>query len=412
MDFVGIVAEYDPFHNGHAAQLAELRRRGAKNIAVCISTGLTQRGGIPLFPTAVRVRAALLAGADIIVSLPAPYACAGAEAFAAAGVHLLTALGCDTLAFGAETPDAAALMRAARLLQGPALAQALRQALKTGATFAAARAAAAETLAPGTAALLRSPNDILGVEYCKAILAQNSPLVPLPLPRLGVGHDAPSPAPGPANTLDGGRIASASYLRAQAGANMPSNLRNSQDLQELQALQPFVPPPAWELYRAAAAAGQRADPAAFSLAVLACLRTAPPSRLAATRGLSEGLEHRFAAAIAQATTVEELYAALKTRRYPHARLRRLVLDGALGITAHTLPALPPYLQLLGGRKAALTLAKGAALPVSTSLARLAESGAQAALVCEIHSRACDFSALCREQPLPAGLAFTTKPVVL
>ena len=114
MDFTGIIAEYDPFHNGHAAQLAAVRAAGAQCIAVCMSSGAVQRGGVPILPESVRVRAALDAGADLVVALPAPYACATAEQFAAAGVHLLAALGCDTLAFGAETPDAAALLDTAR----------------------------------------------------------------------------------------------------------------------------------------------------------------------------------------------------------------------------------------------------------------------------------------------------------
>ena len=94
MDFTGIIAEYDPFHNGHAAQLAAVRAAGAQRIAVCMSSGAVQRGGVPILPESVRVRAALDAGADLVVALPAPYACATAEQFAAAGVHLLTALGC------------------------------------------------------------------------------------------------------------------------------------------------------------------------------------------------------------------------------------------------------------------------------------------------------------------------------
>ena len=84
MDFTGIIAEYDPFHNGHAAQLAAVRAAGAQCIAVCMSSGAVQRGGVPILPESVRVRAALDAGADLVVALPAPYACATAEQFAAA----------------------------------------------------------------------------------------------------------------------------------------------------------------------------------------------------------------------------------------------------------------------------------------------------------------------------------------
>ena len=188
MDFTGIIAEYDPFHNGHAAQLAAVRAAGAQCIAVCMSSGAVQRGGVPILPESVRVRAALDAGADLVVALPAPYACATAEQFAAAGVHLLAALGCDTLAFGAETPDAAALLDTARLLDGEELNARIRQNLATGMTYAAARAAAADALHPGTGGLLRTPNNILGIEYCKAILHRHAAMTPLALPRLGAAH--------------------------------------------------------------------------------------------------------------------------------------------------------------------------------------------------------------------------------
>ena len=165
MDFTGIIAEYDPFHNGHAAQIAAVRAAGAQCIAVCMSSGAVQRGGVPILPERVRVQAALAAGADIVIALPAPYACATAEQFAAAGVYLLVALGCDTLAFGAETPDAGALLDAARLLQCEEIDDVIRKNLATGMTYAAARAEAADTLRPGTGTLLRTPNNNFGAAH-------------------------------------------------------------------------------------------------------------------------------------------------------------------------------------------------------------------------------------------------------
>lgn len=388
MNFVGIITEYDPFHNGHAAQLAAVRRAGAACIAVCMSSGAVQRGGVPILPDSVRARAALEAGADLVIALPAPYACSTAEQFAAAGVFLLGALGCDTLAFGAETPEADRLMQAAQLLREPALQTELRQRLATGMTYAAARAEAAEVLSPGMGALLRTPNNILGIEYCKAILGQNSPLRPMPLPRWAAAHG------GEAGSHNGTPMASASYLRA-----LP-----------MEAWAPFVPAPAMELYREAAADGQLLDPARWETALLALLRAVPPEQLAGVRGVSEGLEHRLAASIRAATGVEDLYTRLKTKRYPHARLRRLALDAALAFPA-ALPQ-PPYLLVLGARKNALPRLKGAAIPVGTSLADLMRTGQEAARVGTLHSRAVDFSSLCRAKIRPMGLAFTTKPVLL
>ena len=173
MKLAGIIAEYDPFHNGHAWQLAQARALGAERVAVAMSCGLTQRGALPLLPEAVRVRAALTCRADFVFALPAPCAGAGAEAFARAGVRLLSAAGCDALVFGAETPDAALLMQAARVLLCADYRAALKAQLADGArNFAAARQAAVEALCPGTplAALLDKPNNNLAVEYCKAIL--------------------------------------------------------------------------------------------------------------------------------------------------------------------------------------------------------------------------------------------------
>ena len=140
MKFAGIIAEYDPFHNGHAWQLAQAKALGAQHVAVAMSCGLTQRGALPLLPEAVRVQAALQCGADLIFALPAPCACAGAEAFARAGVRILAAAGCDALVFGAETPDAALLMEAARVLCSAAYRTELKRQLAAGArSFAAAR---------------------------------------------------------------------------------------------------------------------------------------------------------------------------------------------------------------------------------------------------------------------------------
>lgn len=388
MDFTGIIAEYDPFHNGHAAQLAAVRAAGAQCIAVCMSSGAVQRGGVPILPESVRVRAALDAGADLVVALPAPYACATAEQFAAAGVHLLAALGCDTLAFGAETPDAAALLDTARLLDGEELNARIRQNLAIGMTYAAARAAAADALHPGTGGLLRTPNNILGIEYCKAILHRHAALTPLALPRLGAAHG------GGAGAHAGTPMASASFLR---GLPQPD-------------WEPFVPTRAAELYGRAAADGLLLDGARLETAVLALLRMQDPANFAQVRGVSEGLENRLTASVREADSLDDLYTRLKTKRYPHARLRRLVLDAALGFPAE-LP-MPPYLHVLGARKAALPRLKQASLPAATSLADLAHTGPEAAKISRLHNKAVDFSSLCREKIQPMGLAFTAKPVVI
>ena len=394
----GIIAEYDPFHNGHAWQLQQAKALGAQRVAVAMSCGLTQRGALPLLPESVRVQAALTCGADLVFALPAPYACSGAECFARAGVQLLTAAGCDALVFGAETPDAALLMEAAQVLSGAEYRTALKARLAAGArSFAAARQAAVEAVCPGTglAALLDKPNNNLAVEYCKAILELGASLVPIPLPRQGAGH-------GQALTETGGQFASASALRTlwqNGGAD---------------AAAPYVPAEVLPLYREAFAAGQYTDLAAAQRCQLALLRSrcAGTAPFAQVRGISEGLEHRLEAAVRSSTTHAELLDSLTTVRYPRARMRRLAMDAALGYSADAFPALPPYLHLLGAQKDALPLLKAAALPVSHSLARLAEQNAPCRAVVDAQLRACDFGALCRKKPEPMGGALRQKIIFL
>ena len=394
----GIIAEYDPFHNGHAWQLQQAKALGAQRVAVAMSCGLTQRGALPLLPESVRVQAALTCGADLVFALPAPYACSGAECFARAGVQLLAAAGCDALVFGAETPDAALLMEAARVLSGAEYRTALKARLSAGArSFAAARQAAVEAVCPGTglAALLDKPNNNLAVEYCKAILELGAALVPIPLPRQGAGH-------GQALTETGGQFASASALRTlwqNGGAD---------------AAAPYVPAEVLPLYREAYAAGQYTDLAAAQRCQLALLRSrcAGTAPFAQVRGISEGLEHRLEAAVRSSTTHAELLDSLTTVRYPRARMRRLAMDAALGYSADAFPALPPYLHLLGAQKDALPLLKAAALPVSHSLARLAEQNVPCRAVVDAQLRACDFGALCRKKPEPMGGALRQKIIFL
>ena len=394
----GIIAEYDPFHNGHAWQLQQAKALGAQRVAVAMSCGLTQRGALPLLPESVRVQAALTCGADLVFALPAPYACSGAECFARAGVQLLAAAGCDALVFGAETPDAALLMEAARVLSGAEYRTALKARLAAGArSFAAARQAAVEAVCPGTglAALLDKPNNNLAVEYCKAILELGASLVPIPLPRQGAGH-------GQALTETGGQFASASALRTlwQSGG--------------ADAAAPYVPAEVLPLYREAFAAGQYTDLAAAQRCQLALLRSrcAGTAPFAQVRGISEGLEHRLEAAVRSSTTHAELLDSLTTVRYPRARMRRLAMDAALGYSADAFPALPPYLHLLGAQKDAIPLLKAAALPVSHSLARLAEQNVPCRAVVDAQLRACDFGALCRKKPEPMGGALRQKIIFL
>ena len=310
-------------------------------------------------------------------------------------MELLDRLGCaEALCFGSESGDAEALLATARTLLSPELVPLLKQELAGGASFPAARQRALERLGAPGAALLERPNSILAVEYCKALLRQHSALVPLALPRRGAAHDAPlDAAPG--------RYASASALRALVRAGGAA------------ALAPHVPPACLRLYMQAEAEGDILDGRAFGIAVLSRLRAMDAAGLRAVRGAAEGLENRLAAAVQGAGTLDELVQAMRTKRYATARLRRLVLDAALGYTGD-LPALPPYLHVLGANETGLAVLRcarqAALLPLSHSLADLAARSAPAARVAAAHAAAEDLTALCLRHPAPMGAAYTAKPV--
>lgn len=393
MQIAGVIAEYNPFHNGHAWQLTELRRRGAERVVVALSCGAVQRGELPLLPEPVRVRAALEAGADLVLAIPAPAACSGAAQFAAAGVRVLAAAGCDTLACGTETLTPAECMAAAAALESEACAAALKAQLAGQArSFAAARQAALAAVSPALAACLQNPNDNLAVEYARAIRAQAAPLTLVTLPRVGAGHHDAAP---------GGAFASAGWLRArwaQGGAA---------------ALAGYVPEAALALYRNVEQEGAALAPERFSAALLAQLRLRLGQQehpFGEVRGVREGLDRGLEKAVRRSSEAQQLYDGMTTVRYPRARVRRLALDAALGYTA-ALNAPVPYLQVLGARRDALPLLSRAALPADTSLARLARHSAACAVFAAAQARAADLGALCRSTPGPMGEAYT-RPCVL
>lgn len=190
-------------------------------------------------------------------------------------------------------------------------------------------------------------------------------------------------------------MASASYLRSLT----------------VEDWEPYVPPRAAALYTRAAAAGLLTDGNKFEVAVLAAAARETRSRFCRRARRERGAgTPAWAAAVREATSLDDRSHPPKDKTLPPCAARRLVLDAALGIPAE-LPA-PPYIQVLGARKTAASRLKQAALPAGTSLADLARSGAEAAKISELHSKAVDFSALCRVKTQPMGLAFTTKPVVI
>lgn len=189
MKTVGIVAEYNPFHAGHRKQFDRVKAEfGGETAIVCAMSGnYVQRGAPAVMDKTLRAKAAVACGADLVVELPTTVSLSSAEGFAAGGVGILSKL-CDALCFGAETGEAELLMETARALLSEDFSPLLRRELDGGKSFPAARADALSRMGL-SGEILRRPNDILAVEYCKAILAQQSPMTPFPIRREGGYHD-------------------------------------------------------------------------------------------------------------------------------------------------------------------------------------------------------------------------------
>ncbi len=381
---LGVIAEYNPFHLGHAHHLLKAREAfQADYVVVVMSTCFTQRGDAALLSPRARAEMALRCGADAVFALPSVWAARDAEHFALGGVALLAALGCDGISFGSETADIALLQAAAALLETPPerFTADVQRLMASGIPYPAAVASAADAACPGAGALLSSPNSTLAVCYLRALPRLGARMDVVPVPRNAAYHDT---------ALHNG-LPSATALR---GAILRGDWRSAEAA---------MPAPAFQILHEAASAAHLHRPNALDAALIARLRTMSPEEYAALPDLSEGIEHRLYAAAQTACTRENLLLAAKTRRYPHARLSRLATHALLELTETTLKAMPlPEPWLLGFRQEArplISLLSGR----THLLTRSADlNPAQPWIAAEI--RAADLWAL--GAGLPAGLART------
>ena len=361
-----------------------------------MSGSFVQRGDFAVMRTHARAEAAVRGGADLVLELPLPWAIASAEGFAAGGVGVLAATGAvDTLVFGSECGDTETLKAVAAALESESFAAYLRQGLQEGVSFAAAREAAARKLLGEKAAVLAQPNDILGVEYCKAIARQNAVMEPLALPRRGVGHDG--------GAAEG--FASASHIREL--------LINGACADE------FLTPESAAICARERAAGRApVTMANAERAILARLRAMREEDFAPFDGGGEGLYHRLYDAVQRETTIDGILAAAKSKRYAYARLRRLLLAAYLGVTPEDIPQRVPYLRVLAcnarGREVLRCMKTTAAAPVLTRSADVRRLDAGAQRLFALTARAEEQYVLAYPDLAAArpGSAWTTDPVIL
>ena len=311
----GIICEYNPLHLGHKKQLGIIKAADPDGIIVCLMSGnYVQRGKPAIVDKSIRAKAAVMAGADLVLELPVTAALSSAEGFAAEGVRILSHF-CTHLCFGAESAHAQQLMQTANALLSEDFSLALREQLEKGLSFPAARAKALEGM--GISAVSK-PNDILAVEYCKAILAQGSSLIPWPIQRGGDYHDETADEENPSATA-------LRKLMLESGMWLD-----------------YVPEEVRDCFRDANLhtidAGERA--------ILSRLRTMTDAEFEAIPFGSEGLWRKLMHNARRFACLEDVLTATKSKRYTRTRLDRMVMCAFLGIQKEQMDAPAPYVRLL------------------------------------------------------------------
>lgn len=398
----GVICELNPLHNGHFSLFEQLRQKNDTHILAVMSGNYVQRGQPAIFDKWVRTKTALACGADLVIELPLPWATAGAEAFAFGGVALLDALHCvDTLCFGSECGDINVLQQVASVLSTPQFAEALTAARQkdSNSAFATIRQQAVETLlGTETAAVLSHPNNTLGIAYCQVIETLGASIRPATIPRLGAGyHQVEFQAEDV--------FPSATQLRARLQAEPDCDLT------------PYMPSDCAALLQEAMAAGiGPVFPERLETAMLAKLRTLSLAELEQLPDISEGLERRLWQAIRTAGSLEELYSTAKTKRYSHARIRRLVLSAFLGITKNDTAISPPYCRVLGmnrnGTALLSVLKERSAIPLFTKYSDCQALDHTGKRLFALECQATDLYSLACPQPQPCGRDMTTGIIVV
>ena len=326
-----VIAEYDPFHNGHAYHLAETRRRIRPDCLIVLMSGyVTQRGGFSLFSPLDRAEMALKNGADLVLSTPCSCSARDAEKYAACAVDLLNRMGIvDHLSFGSETEDLDALWNTASALEDRAFQETIGRRIREGLSYPRAVQKTLEEngiLPPG---LIGMPNVILAVSYLRSLQKTGSGITPVLIRRTGAYH---------ADRITD-ETPSAGAVRKEFLHSGASSLRTA------------LPPDAFRILCAAGEQKRFCDPVRSDAVLFSMLCRLTPEALRSVPGVAEGIENRILTAAFQARSREQLLQECSTAHFTKARINRILCHLMLGLTASMLEE-PPFLRVLGFRKSA------------------------------------------------------------
>lgn len=391
MKICGTIAEFNPFHNGHKYFIDTLKSEADTAVVAVISGNFVQRGEPAIISKFARAKAAVLCGVDLVLELPLPYSISTAMYFAGGAIDILNALGVvDAVCFGSESDDISPLLQVVSLFKKPEFKFALKEELAKGTTFALARQKAIEKISSTVnAAVLETPNNILAIEYILAAERFSMNTEFKAVKRQGAEHDS---------TLKSDTICSASELR-----KTPSLLDLKED---------YMPKESFEIFGSEISAKHYASMYLLDRAMVAHLRTLTPEKLRLAPDISEGLENRIISAANNFSSMDEILTAVKSKRYTHARLRRIILSSYLGVTAELQKEPVPYIRVLGmnetGAKVLSLASKRSKLPLIASLKEAEKISEKAAEFSRLEVKAGDIYSLSLQRPVGGKTEYTNK----
>ena len=394
MKLMAVICEYNPFHNGHAYQLRKQKEALHCDGVICLMSGsFVQRGEPAVFDKWARSEMALSSGCDLVLELPVVYSLQSAEGFARGGVSLLSKLGFDGfLCFGSESGDVELLKTVARESDTAEFQNSVKGHLETGISYPKAWSLALSDICQTPL----MPNDMLGIEYIKAILKTGASMEPAVIQREQGMHD---------ELVPDGAFLSATGIR--------SRLSDGEDISD------FVPQTVLEIINREIVAG-RGLVTTEDLGLLLCyaLRRADKAELSQIGGVSEGLENRLIQAAEVFSSFEELAMVAKTKRYPYTRICRVLLKVLLGITQEDETIEPAYARILGvgkGGGAILNqLKETSSIPLINKMATAEFADAKAQRLFDLDVAATDLYALLypKKNTGKSGMDFYRSPVIL
>ncbi len=379
----GVIAEFNIFHNGHKYLIDEARREADAVVAV-MSGSFVQRGDAAVTDKWSRAKAALMCGVDLVIELPVCYALNAAPRFAEGGVNTLAALGiADTLFFGSECGDTETLTRAADMLENESADTAgkIKAYMAEGMSYPSAVSKAYSGKIPD--GLLDKPNNILALEYIRAVTRSGRGMNVKTVKRIGAEHDG-------SEINDG--FTSASVIREM--------LTRGEDISELT---PYTP----DIIGEAPYMLSRLD-SAFA----AKLRSMSAWEISEISEVSEGIENRILTAAAEESTFDAIAEKVKSKRYTMSRIRRILIASLIGFMKDIYSPMPEYIRVLGMNKTGAVLLKKAKkncpVPIITKTADFKGDSK----MLRLDLRATDMHALCAPASRRGGADFTHSPVIM